>query len=39
MAYFKKIRCIGEIAWLKLHFNKIGIKHSYMKHNVLNDNI
>jgi len=39
MADFKQIRCIEEIAWLKFHFNKNRRKHSFMKHNVVNDNI
>ncbi len=39
MAYFKHIRFIEKIAWFKLDFNKNGITHSFMKHNVLNDNI
>jgi hypothetical protein len=39
MVDFKQIRCIEEIAWLRLHLNKNKKKHSFMKHNVLNDNI
>jgi hypothetical protein len=39
MAYFKHIRCIEEIAWLKFHFNKNKRKLSFMKNIVLNDNI
>jgi hypothetical protein len=39
MADFLQIKWIEEIAWLKVHFNKNRRKHSFMKHNVLNDNI
>jgi hypothetical protein len=39
MANFKQIRWIEEIAWLKLHLTKNRRKHSFMIHNVLDDNI
>jgi hypothetical protein len=39
MVDFKQIRCIEKIAWLKFLSTKIKGKHSFMKHNVLNDNI
>jgi hypothetical protein len=39
MVDFKKIRWIEEIAWFKFHFNKNRRKRSFMKHNVLDDNI
>jgi hypothetical protein len=39
MEYFKQISWIEEITWLKLHFNKNRKKKSFMKHNVLDENI
>jgi hypothetical protein len=39
MVDFRQIRWIEKIAWLKFHFNKNRRKQSFMKHNVLDDNI
>ncbi len=39
MAYFKQIRRIKKFAWLKFHFDKNRKKRSFMKHNVLDNNI
>jgi hypothetical protein len=39
MADFKKIRCIEELHGLSSILTKIEKKHSFMKYNVLNDNI
>ncbi len=39
ITWYKQIKWIEKIAWFKLHFNKKKKKHSFMKHNVLDDKI
>jgi len=39
ITWYKQIKWIEKIAWFKLHFNKNKKKHSFMKHNVLDDKI